>query len=140
MQATTTFQNRIGIAKTAEDRRLVFGLASVSEFGGETVVDHENDAIPIPVLEKAAYNFVLYARRAGELHERTTGIGRLIESVVATEDKPQVQIWIDGKRVYGWWVGFKIDDADVWAKIKSGEYSAFSIGGKAVRQIDEAAA
>jgi hypothetical protein len=33
----------------------------------------------------------------------------------------------------GLWVGFKIDDADVWAKVKSGEYPMFSIQGKAKR-------
>ncbi|MCI8806493.1 MAG: hypothetical protein HFE59_11595, partial [Clostridiales bacterium] len=34
----------------------------------------------------------------------------------------------------GWWVGFHIDDAEVWEKIKNGEYRMFSIEGTAVRE------
>jgi hypothetical protein len=33
-----------------------------------------------------------------------------------------------------WFLGFRVKDPEVWASVKSGELSAFSIGGKA-RQI-----
>jgi hypothetical protein len=34
----------------------------------------------------------------------------------------------------GWWVGFKVDDPEVWAKVESGEYKMFSIGGTATEE------
>lgn len=34
----------------------------------------------------------------------------------------------------GWWIGFRVTDDDVWEKVKSGEYSMFSIGGTAIRE------
>ena len=37
----------------------------------------------------------------------------------------------DGR--HGWFVGMKIHDEETWQKIKSGELSMFSIGGKGVR-------
>lgn len=38
----------------------------------------------------------------------------------------------------GWWIGFKVTDDDVWAKVKDGTYPMFSIEGEAVR-VPEAA-
>jgi len=29
----------------------------------------------------------------------------------------------------GWWVGFKVQDPEVWAKVKTGERTGFSIHG-----------
>ena len=34
----------------------------------------------------------------------------------------------------GWIVAFKVYDDDVWAKVKSGELAAFSIGGRASKE------
>jgi hypothetical protein len=31
-------------------------------------------------------------------------------------------------------VGFKVTDAEVWKKVKAGEYEAFSIGGTATKE------
>ena len=39
---------------------------------------------------------------------------------------------------YGWWIGMKITDAEVWKKIKAGKYKMFSIEGRAKRvPVDE---
>ena len=53
--------------------------------------------------------------------------------MVFTRQK-QEALGIDLGKV-GWFVGFKVDDADVWAKIKSGERPMFSIAGKAKREV-----
>lgn len=119
------------ITKIDEDRHLVFGFFSVIEENGEVVVDKQGDIIDEETLEDAAYGFVMNARIAGEMHERR-GVGDLVESIVFTKSK-QKALGIDLKKV-GWFGGFKITDEEVWKKIKSGEYPAFSIGGAGVRE------
>lgn len=118
------------ITKADDDRHLVFGWASVSATEDEEIVDAQDDSIPIEELERAAYEFVEFNREGGEMHE-VTGVARLIESMVFTPEKKNL-LGIDGV-LSGWWVGFKVTDDDVWQKIKSGEYSMFSIGGSAKR-------
>ena len=120
------------ISKIDEDQRIVKGWASIIEENGEVVIDSQGDIIDEIELEKAAHDFVLDARIAGEMHENTTGVGRLIESMVFTKET-QAALGIDLKKI-GWWLGFKIDSAEVWAAIKSGKYKAFSIGGIAMRE------
>jgi broad specificity phosphatase PhoE len=126
----------IDVTKTDEDQQLVFGWASVSSIGGEDVVDKQGDIILEDELEKAAYDFVLYCRKQGDMHERV-GVGRLVESIVFTKQK-QDALNIDLGMV-GWFVGFKVDDPGVWKKIKDGSLPEFSIGGKAVREPVDAA-
>lgn len=118
------------IIKTDEDEQLVFGWASISSVNGELVIDKQDDIIPEHELERAAYEYVLYCRQQGDMHERM-GVGRLVESMVFTKQKQQV-LGID-LGLSGWFVGFKVDDAGVWKRIKSGDLPEFSIGGKAVR-------
>jgi hypothetical protein len=135
----------VNVAKIAPEKQLVFGWLSVAvDNDGELVEDLHEDAIPPEELEGAAYEFVLIHRNAGEMHERTQGVGRLVESFCTTPEKLKAMGIPQGTLPdCGWWVGFKVDDPDVWAKIKSGEYAAFSIGGTAMREEaddDESAA
>lgn len=123
------------IKKINEDERLVFGWFSVVEKGGKLIKDGEGDHIEPEQLEKAAYNYVLDARIAGDSHVRK-GVGQLVESIVFTKEK-QEALGIDLGCV-GWWGGFHIDDDSVWDKIKKGEYPMFSIGGTGTRVPKEA--
>ena len=116
--------------KIDEDERLVFGWFSVVEQGGELVKDTQGEYIEPRELEKAAYDYVLDARLAGEGHVRK-GVGQLVESIVFTMEK-QEALGIDLGCI-GWWGGFHIDDDSVWDKIKKGEYPMFSIGGTGTR-------
>lgn len=120
------------IASTDDDQRLVFGWLSVVENAdGSPVVDLAGDVIPVDVLESAAYQFVLDSRSMGDMHERIEGIGRIVESMVFTREK-MTALGLKGKLPVGWWVGFHVDDDEVWAAIKSGEYKGLSIGGNAL--------
>jgi hypothetical protein len=122
------------IVKSDDDRRLVFGWASVAvRVTGEVIEDWQNDIVEIDVLEKAAYDYVLDFGTAGEMHERG-GVGRLVESVVFTKEKAAAMGIPEGYLPEGWWVGYYIDDDDVWKKIKDGTYSMFSIEGTATRE------
>ena len=126
--------HRLAVMKSDDDRRLVFGWASIAvRVTGEVIEDYQEDIVDIDELEQAAYNYVADFGTAGEMHERG-GVGRLIESVVFTKEKAAALGIPDGYMPEGWWVGFRIDDAEVWQKVKDGTYSMFSIEGTATRE------
>src|SRR5262245_16159601 len=67
------------IAKVDEERRLVFGWASVAvRKDGSTVVDSQGDMIDPEELEAAAYAFVLKLGDANDMHEAEP-VGRTVE-------------------------------------------------------------
>lgn len=119
------------ISKIDEDKRLVFGWASVISKGSEVVTDLQGDRISEEELEKMAYGFVRDCRDMGVMHE-SKGLGQLVESVVLTKAKQQ-SLGIDLGQV-GWWCGFHVTDSEVWKKVKDGTYSSFSIHGKGFRE------
>lgn len=121
------------IAKIDGDKFLVFGWASVADEKGAAVVDSQGDTIPIDTLEKAAYEYVLHSRTGGEMHE-VMGVAKLVESIVFTPEKLEMLGLDKDSLPHGWFVGFKVNDAEAWQKIKQGEYSMFSIGGRAIRE------
>ena len=123
-------------AKVDDEQRLAFGWAYVADIDGNLVVDHSGDFVDdavLPDFEKAAYDYVLVSREADEMHIRLDGVAKLVESVFLTKEKLQA-MGLEGNRV-GWWVGFRVSDDDVWEKVKSGKYSAFSIRGRGKREV-----
>lgn len=128
--------HKFQIAKTNEDKKQVFGWANVAVTkDGTPIQDLQNDMVEPEELEKAAYEHVLSFRSTGERHDpNLRQKGRLIESVVFTKEKLGAMNIPDGMLPYGWWVGYQIDDATTWEKIKKGEYNMFSIEGTAQRQ------
>lgn len=131
-------KGRFKILKSNDDKRLVFGWASVSmRVDGELIEDWQADIVEPEELEKAAYDFVLLYREGGEMHERG-GVAVLVESVVFTEEKMQAMGIPAGTLPVGWWIGFKVLDEEVWEKVKDGTYSMFSIEGEAQRvEVEE---
>ena len=130
---------RFVIQKSDDERRLAFGWASVSiKVDGEQIVDYHQDMIDPEVLENAAYEFVRLYREGGEMHERG-GCAVLVESIVFTAEKQRALGLPESSLPIGWWIGFKVTDDDVWDKVKSGEYTMFSIEGEAIREpVEEA--
>jgi len=121
------------IAKTDDAERLVFGWASVSTNADDSeLVDHHADIIEPAELEKAAYEYVLKFRDAGEMHQGHA-VGQLVESLVMTPDKARA-MGIPVPMGTRWWVGYKIHDPEVFAKVKDGTYKMFSIQGTAERE------
>ena len=84
-------------------------------------------------LEQAAYNFVRFYREGGEMHERG-GCAELVESIIFTPEKLKALGLPENSLKTSWWIGFYVTDDEVWQKVKSGEYSMFSIEGKAIRE------
>ena len=130
-----TTQNDISIYKTDDEKRLVFGWASISiTVEGEQLEDRQKDMIDPDVLEEAAYEYVLHFRDTGEEHIPTMRKkGKLVESVVFTEEKQRAMGIPEGILPVGWWIGFYIEDDDAWERVKNGTYKMFSIEGKAER-------
>ena len=123
------------IFKTDDDKKLVFGWASVSiGLDGEQIEDVQKDMIDPEDLEEAAYSYVLNFRDTGEEHIPTMRKkGKLVESCVFTKEKQQAMGIPDGIVPVGWWVGFYIEDDKAWELVKNGTYTMFSIEGKASR-------
>lgn len=137
-QPKTLLKSRFQIQKSNDDRMLAFGWANVSlTEEGEQIEDWQQDMIDPEVLEDAAYQFVELYREGGEMHERG-GAAVLVESMVFTEEKMKVLGIPEGTLPVGWWIGFKVTDADVWEKVKDGTYSMFSIEGEGERiEVEE---
>lgn len=77
------------VRKVDEEKRLVFGWASVSvTVGGQEVIDLQEDMIDPETLEEAAYKFAEFYRDGGEMHERT-GVAVMVESVILTAEKQE---------------------------------------------------
>ena len=97
-------------------------------------MDKQDDILDLVSLEDAVYSYMEETRETGEMH-REFGIGKVIESFVVTPEKMAALGMTCDKT--GWVVGVKIKSADIWAKVASGEYGAFSIGG--VGEYEDAA-
>lgn len=140
------------IVKIDQHQRMVFGYASVAVTKGDRIItDLQGDRISPDELEKAAYDFVLHAREADEMHEGAP-VGHLVESIVFTPEKLQAlatdpatgKVNEEGleslRKMFPprWWVGFKVEPS-AFAKVLSGEYQMFSIAGTADAVNDDGA-
>lgn len=128
---------KMQVEKVQEDEGLAFGWAYVSELDGQPVADYSGENVPIKELEKGAYLFNKSGGVGGEMH-LYKGCSSLIESMVFTKEKYEA-LGIDPEgRALGWWIGMECDKEsypEVWGKVKSGEYSMFSIHGSAVKNV-----
>jgi Putative phage serine protease XkdF len=133
---TKSFSIVVPITKIDEELRTVYGWASVNTEKGLVVTDHQDDQVSDAEIVKAAHDFISNSRTGGLLHARTDeGTahrgGDIVESLVMTPDV-QKALGVDlGKT--GWFIGYRVNDADAWSLVKSGVLKAFSIGGKAKR-------
>lgn len=127
------------ITKLDEEKRLAFGWAYIAKDKfGNVVVDKQGDFVDdMEELEKAAYLFVNESRTGGVMHLRdgdnAKRIGHLVESFVTTPEKLE-KMGLPSTTEQGWWVGFRVEDDEVWQGIKDGKYKSFSIHGQGRRQ------
>ena len=122
------------ICKIDEMRQLVFGWANIAlTEDGELVTDSQGDQIELADLEDAAYAFVLKFRESGAMHEGEV-IGHLVESFVVTPEKLEAMGLAADVLPGGWWAAFHIEDKAAFAKVVNGDFSMFSIQGRALRE------
>lgn len=122
------------VLKFDDERQYVFGWASVAfAKDGSQVEDLQGDLIDLEDLEEAAYAFTLDFRETGVMH-KGEAVGQLIESFMVTPDKLEAMGLPPDSLPQGLWVGFHVPDAEVFAKVRAGEFSMFSIQGNAIRE------
>ncbi len=123
----------VTIMKTNTEKRLVTGWASIIENpDGTPHYDTQGDMIDEDTLLAAAHRFMADSRQSGEMHVRKTGIGTVVDSMVFTRDVKKA-LGLPDSFPTGWLLTHHVTDDTVWAKVKSGEYAGFSIGGSGVR-------
>ena len=128
----------VRIVKTDAARHLAFGWAYVAEEAdGTRVLDHSDEFVAKEDLEDAAYMFTLAFREGDERHTEEVK-AHLVESFVVTDEKLEKMGLAPDALPRGWWTGFYVPDDEVFAKITSGEYAMFSIGGIAEREAVDA--
>lgn len=120
------------IVKQLDEERLAFGWAYVSTVKGEISMDHSGEFIRPDQIAKAATNFMLSMRTAKAMH--TGGkIGEVVHSMPLTNEIAKA-LGIQSDRE-GWLVAIKVYDDQVWQDVKSGKLAAFSIGGRALKEM-----
>lgn len=129
-----SFTHTADVIKMDSERRIAWGWASVSTMKGELVTDTQGDQITPAEMEKMADRFMSSARTAKAMHEGE-GVGEVIHSLPLTKELASA-LGIETDRE-GWIIGMKIHDDETWQMFKSGDYAAFSIGGKAKRRAIE---
>lgn len=120
------------ILKQDSEERLVYGWAYVSTDKGEISLDHSGEFVRPDQIAKAATNFMLSMRTAKRMHSGGK-IGEVVHSMPLTNDITKA-LGIQSDRE-GWLVAIKVYDDQVWQDVKSGKLAAFSIGGKALKEL-----
>lgn len=122
---------RLKIEKSDRTGRFVRGFASVVSMDGEPVVDWQDDVIEIDTLREAVHDFMATGRVSKAMHDGEQ-TGEVVESLIVDDEVAKILGISDKRR--GWWVGVRVDDPAVQAKVRSGELKSFSIGGSGVRE------
>lgn len=118
------------VTKSRADLGLVSGWANVSvNADGSIPFDWQDDIIPIEVLEKAAIGFMQDYRQSGVEHQGSSR-GTVVESIVFTKEKQEALGIPEGTVPQGWFITVKVDDPELFEKVKAGQYRMFSIQGK----------
>lgn len=132
----TTTQLPFAITKSDDALGVVFGWASVveREVDGvrKAIVDHQDDIIPGPVLERAVVEFMEDYRTSGEMHTGSAN-GVVVESLYLSPEKAESMGFaadVSKSVPTGWWIGVKVKP-DVMKRVKDGTYKMFSIQGDA---------
>lgn len=124
----------VEISKAKDDEQLVSGWANVSiNKDGSIPLDWQDDVIAPDTLEKAAIQFMLDYRDSGVMHDDQPPVGTVVESIVFTKEKQEALGIPDGVVPQGWFITVKVNDPEVFAKVKDGTYKMFSIQGSCNR-------
>ena len=124
-QAEAKSYESIDIIKMDKVKQIVYGAYLVPE-----TPDWDGDVVSEEDIEKVAHDFLVEYRTIDEMHKDIIKAD-IVESMIAWDD-----IDFRGKMVTkGTWIGaIHVHDKDVWKKIESGEYRAFSVQIAGIRE------
>ena len=130
-------QEEATVLKVDDEQGLVYGWAYVSTEDGELLVDSQGDSIEPIEMEKMATDFMLNSRNAKVMH-KGENVGQFVHSFPMTNDIMRAFDIYSNRE--GWLVAMKPTDDEVMKAYKRGDYTGFSIGGKAgdVEEYDAA--
>lgn len=121
--------NRIIVNKDSEEQIVTGIVYSPDE------VDLQGDFMTAETIEKMAYSFMENYQNIDKNHNYIAGEGSICESYIAPAD-----LEIGGVEVKkgAWVLSTRVTD-EVWALVKSGEFTGFSIGGycTSVAEVDK---
>lgn len=118
------------IIKVDEEHRIIYGWASVTTVNGELLVDKHGDVIRTETMEKACNEFMKDVR-VGKLMHQGEQVGQIVHSFpITNEIMSALDIQSDKE---GWITGYHVTDDALWQDVKTGKYTAFSIGGSATK-------
>lgn len=121
------------VKKIDQEQRLVTGwVAVVTDEAGSPIIDADDHIIPVIELEKAVHEAFAEsggAGKGGSMH-RERGVLDVVESFVVTMEKREALGLGEGPE--GWVASFRVNDNELWGKIKSGEMPELSLRGDAV--------
>lgn len=109
------------------DERFVLGVVLEPD-----VVDSQKDTYDVATVRATAHKYMSEFQNVGLMHRKIiNNKATVVQSFLAP-----VAMEIAGTKIKvgTWLVGMIFDDADIWASIKSGKLTSFSIGGDAVRK------
>lgn len=131
MADSTRFTTSVDVVKVDEDLGLVLGYAIVCMEDGEPYFDVQGDHIPEASMLKAATDFMLHSRTAGDMHENELP-GIIVFAWPMTKDIAEAFDLEVSKT--GLMIAMHPDDPEVLGKFRDGTYTGFSIGGKRVEE------
>lgn len=110
----------VPIIKSKGDQQIVYGVVSEPN-----TIDLQGDRLSKEEIEKACHRFMLTSQKIGKEHEGPAKAD-IIESYIAPMD-----FTCGGQTVRkgSWVMAVKIHDPDLWAAVKSGDITGFSIAG-----------
>ncbi|MFP7170779.1 XkdF-like putative serine protease domain-containing protein [Terribacillus sp. 7520-G] len=113
---------QVFVNKDEEEQQLVYGVVYEPD-----VEDSHGDFMTAPEIEKAAHGFMKDARNIDTQHDFQAGVGEVVESYIAPCDME-----IGGHDIAkGSWVLVTKATDEIWQSIKKGEYTGYSMAGKA---------
>lgn len=120
-------QIAVGIKKSDGVKHVVYGVVLEPD-----VEDLQGDIISAEEIEQAAHNFMVSYQIIVDHHEAMAD-ARPVESYIAPIDFEMAGQTI---KTGSWVMAVKIFNVDLWDKIVAGEYTGFSIGGRANAETD----
>jgi hypothetical protein len=138
----SAFEVRAEVLKVDESLGLVMGFAIVCSEAGEPYFDVQGDHIPEDAMLKAAADFMMNSRVAGQMHTDEDGVFTAVSQKAAADHGTVVFAWPlteDIAKAFnilthktGLMIAVK-PDKDMLEKFQLGEYTGFSIGGSRVK-------
>lgn len=110
----------VPFAKADEERRLVYGVVLEPD-----TLDAQGDQVSAQEIEQAAHAFLERSRVLGEGHKKRAK-AEVQESYIAQKG---FELGDQEIEAGSWVLVVRVDDMKLWAKVKAGEITGFSVGG-----------